>query len=56
MHENVVSIKTRAELHAFLEKVAVEITEQSSNYKAKVSKSAYLPQLKVSRKGLNDFK
>lgn len=46
-------LKTRDDLQRYLEKVATEITKDSP-YKADVSISAYLPELKISRKGVSD--
>lgn len=47
-------LKTRDDLQRYLEKVATEITKNSP-YTAYVSLSAFLPELKISRKGLNDI-
>jgi len=49
-----VNLKTREQLQAYLEKVATNITAGSPVYAAHVSVSAYLPVLIVRRKGCSD--
>ena len=51
-----VAIKTADELKEYLEEVAAEINMKATNYKATVSTSAFLPQLKIHRKGCDDLK